>query len=108
MFIRVSDNCGHEEMKHGALGLPAAACGTVNLSGCVACLRIGELNVDRCEFSRLAGATERCVAAELFELFHRRSSADLEWCPDRTGRHAIDANPLWSELLGHRLGEVHS
>ncbi len=63
-FLSLSLN--HGRPLSGLSGAPRCA---VNLARRITGIVGGELNVDRCEFRGLARASERRVAAELFQLF---------------------------------------
>src|ERR1700688_4428734 len=88
-------------------GLTRAARRTVDLAGCEAGVSGRELHIDLTELGGLAGAAERSLAAEFFELLHGRSARNLKRCPYRSWRHRVDADALWRQLLRQRLYIVH-
>src|SRR3984957_664021 len=88
--------------------LPASSCRAIDLTGRKTRVRHRQLDVDRPEFRRLAGPTERCLAAELLQLLLGRAAADLERRPDRPGSDRVHANALRRKLLRQGLHVVHS
>src|ERR1700722_20442384 len=87
--------------------LPAAAGRSIDLPCRVASVVRGELNIDSCQLYRLARAPHRRLAAKFLQFLHRRATAYLERCPDRTGGDAIYANPFRRKLLRQRLHVTH-
>src|ERR1700722_12968088 len=72
--------------------LPASSCRAIDLPGRIDCVGHRQLHVDRSKLGRLAGAAERCLAAELLQLFLGRAAADLERRPDRPGSDRVHAD----------------
>ncbi len=83
----------------GGLGFGVAAGDAVDFAGDVGGVVGGEEDVGGGEFGGLAGACERCIAAEGFEFFGGLAAAGLEWGPDGARGDAVDADATGDELF---------
>src|SRR5579871_5279239 len=88
-------------------GLPASTAGAVDVSGGVARVIGGQLYIDARELGRLARPPQRIGLSEVNEMVLHGAAGDLKRRPDRPGCDSVNADALWTKLLGKRLHKVH-
>src|ERR1700723_339679 len=89
------------------LGLSPAARRAINLPGRKAGLIVRKLHVDPGQLGRHPCPSQRRLATKLLLFLGKRAAANLQRRPNRSWRHAIDANSFGSQLFGERLYKVH-